>query len=96
MKYEIEINEGEAVIAYAVPVEVAGELTQAFASVFNYEETVVDPEDPTKSIPNPIDPVQFAKLKVLEYAKSIIKTHRAQVEAAKQAKVDGEFEVTVL
>lgn len=78
------------VLQIPVPEKHEKDFLDAFTKPYGYQETVPDPTDDTKTIPNPVTSEQFATVQafkllsdqVAKYSRSVqIDTARQQVEA---------------
>jgi len=60
----------------------------AFAKQYNYQETIPDPNDPNKQIPNPVNKGQFAKNILLSFIKEVyIAAQVKDLEVTRQATI---------
>lgn len=68
-----------AQITIDVPNAVLARVLDAFAKMYGRPETIPDPANPTgPQIPNPQTKAQFAKMKLADFIKDVVKGHEAQ------------------
>lgn len=64
---------------------------EAFVKMHGYQDTVVDPQDPMKQIPNPETKPQFTQRMIRNFIKDTVAAHQgvaAQQVAAQKARDD--------
>lgn len=88
-----------ATITLAIPNSVATRVTNALCARGGYQETVVNPDDPTAMIPNPVTKPVFAQRRLAAWIKAEVREHEgvaASEGAMRQAMdaVDREIVIT--
>lgn len=63
-----------------IPNAVAQRVAEAFAKSYGYSDTIPDPNDPNKTVPNPQTKAQFVKQKLGEYIREVVKGHEANAD----------------
>ncbi len=86
-----------ASIRIRIPDAIIADVIDAFAALYNYRETITDPET-GEQIPNPLSKADFARRKVEDYVKEIVKAYRVNraaeiARSTEEEKADKEVKV---
>lgn len=69
-----------------IPANVEKRVEDAFAKSYGYSDTIPDPNDPNKTVPNPQTKAQFLKQKIGDHIREVVKGHEANVDVEKVRK----------
>jgi hypothetical protein len=84
-----------ATISFAIPDDVLPRVLDAFAEMYGYQDQVSDPANPGEMIPNPQTKAQFARRKIIDYVREMVRVYEGSVaKASAEAKSDSEVSVS--
>lgn len=73
----MSVKSGIDDIIVNMPAEKRDRVIAAFVGNFGYKSEIIDPDNPTKMIPNPQSEEQFASYKIMEFIQAVVHNHES-------------------
>lgn len=77
-------------VVFELPDELVPRIVAATCAAYGYQAEVPDPDNPGRTIPNPVDPGAFTRQQAVNFYLQIVQGQEAAQasETARQAKID--------